>query len=127
MTFRPWPALAAPLAVAAATLLAWGLLDAEAALAVLALGAAGLVAFHLWNQHLVRRWASGSLDAPVPEGTGSWREVFTAIHKRVRMRAAYQRDLRVPQPPRQQRGRRDRERCGERRPGAKRHRGAAIR
>ncbi|HVJ73129.1 MAG TPA: phosphate regulon sensor histidine kinase PhoR [Casimicrobiaceae bacterium] len=95
MTFRPWPALAAPLAVAAATLLAWGLLDAEAALAVLALGAAGLVAFHLWNQHLVRRWASGSLDAPVPEGTGSWREVFTAIHKRVRMRAAYQRDLRL--------------------------------
>ena len=95
MTFRPWPALAAPLAVAAATLLAWGLLDAEAALAVLVLGAAGLVAFHLWNQHLVRRWASGSLDAPVPEGTGSWREVFTAIHKRVRMRAAYQRDLRL--------------------------------
>ena len=95
MTFRPWPALAAPLAVAGATLLAWGVFDAEAALGVLAVGACGIVGFHLWNQHLVRQWASGSLDAPVPEGSGSWRDVFTAIHKRVRMRAAYQRDLRL--------------------------------
>jgi two-component system phosphate regulon sensor histidine kinase PhoR len=94
MRFRPGPALAAPLAVAAATALAWALVDAESALLVLSIGAGAIVAFHLWNQHLVRRWASGSLDAPVPEGIGSWREVFTAIHRRVRMRAAYQRDLR---------------------------------
>ena len=94
MTFRPWPALAAPLAVAGATLAAWGLFDAEAALAVLAIGAAAIVAFHLYFQALVHDWASGPMDAPVPEGRGSWRDVFTAIHKRVRMRIAHQRDLR---------------------------------
>jgi len=94
MTFQPWPALAAPLAVAAATLLSWALWSAEAALLVLALGAGGIVAFHVWNQALVRGWALGPLDAPVPEGRGSWRDVFTAIHKRVRARLAHQRDLR---------------------------------
>ena len=59
-----------------------------------ALGAAGLVAFHLWNQHLVRRWASGSLDAPVPEGTGSGARC-SPRSTADRMRAAYQRDLRL--------------------------------
>ena len=95
MSFRAWPALVAPLAVAVVTLVAWVVFGAVAALAVLALGAGAIVAFHLWNQHLVRRWASGPLDSPVPEGSGSWREVFTAIHQRVRLRAAYQRDLRL--------------------------------
>jgi two-component system phosphate regulon sensor histidine kinase PhoR len=94
MTFRPWPALAAPLAVALATLLAWAVWSAEAALLVLALGAGGIVAFHMLNQSVVRGWAVGPLDAPVPEGRGSWRDVFTAIHKRVRARLAHQRDLR---------------------------------
>jgi len=94
MRFRPWPALAAPLAVALATLVAWGLWSAEVALGVLALGAGGIVAFHLWNQALVRQWAQGPLDAPVPEGRGSWRDVLTAIHRRVQARLAHQRDLR---------------------------------
>lgn len=94
MKFQPWPALAAPLAVALATLVAWGAWSAEVALGVLALGAGGIVAFHLWNQALVRHWASGPLAAPVPEGRGSWRDVFTAIHKRVQARLAHQRDLR---------------------------------
>ena len=94
MKFRVWPALAAPLAVALATLLAWGLWSAEAALLVLALGAGGIIAFHLWHQALVRGWALGPLDAAVPEGRGSWGDVFTAIHKRVRTRMAHQRDLR---------------------------------
>ncbi|MEO8486977.1 MAG: phosphate regulon sensor histidine kinase PhoR [Betaproteobacteria bacterium] len=93
MMFRPGPALIAPLAAAAATLVAWALFDAEVALAVLALGAATIVGFHVWNQALARRWATGPREAPVPEGYGSWRDVFTAIHRRVRIRAAHQRDL----------------------------------
>lgn len=94
MRLRPWPALGAPLAVAAATLATWALAGPDLALAVLAAGAAAIVGFHLWHQRLVRDWASSPLEAPVPEGRGSWRDVFTAIHRRVRMRQAHQRDLR---------------------------------
>jgi len=95
MTTGPAAALGAPLAVAAVTAVAWGFFGPAAALAVLSILAAAIVAFHLWNQHLVRRWASGSLDAPVPEGRGSWRGVFTALHRRMRTREEYQRDLRL--------------------------------
>ena len=94
MRLRPWPALGAPLAVAAATLATWALAGPDLALAVLAAGAAAIVGFHLWHQQLVRDWASSPLEGPVPEGRGSWRDVFTAIHRRVRMRQAHQRDLR---------------------------------
>ena len=94
MRLRPGPALAAPLAAAVATLAAWALAGPVAALAVLAAGASAIVGFHLWHQQLVRDWASSSLEGPVPEGRGSWRDVFTAIHRRVRMRQAHQRDLR---------------------------------
>ena len=95
MTPGSGSAFTAPLAAAAATLAAWALAGTGAALAVLAVLAGAIVAFHLWNQHLVRRWAFGSLDAPVPEGRGSWRGVFTAIHRRMRLRAQHQRDLRL--------------------------------
>lgn len=95
MTAGPAAALGAPLAIATVTALTWGFFGPAAALVVLSVLAAAIVAFHLWNQHLVRRWASGSLDAPVPEGLGSWREVLTAIHRRMRMREEYQRDLRL--------------------------------
>ncbi|MCC6380755.1 MAG: phosphate regulon sensor histidine kinase PhoR [Burkholderiales bacterium] len=95
MTAGPAAALGAPLAIATVTALAWGFFGPAAALVVLSILAAAIVAFHLWNQHQVRRWASGSLDAPVPEGRGSWREVFTALHRRMRTREEYQRDLRL--------------------------------
>jgi len=94
MRFRPWPALAGPMTAALATLAAWAVAGPVVALAVLAASAAAIIAFHLWHQHLVRTWASASLEAPVPEGRGSWRDVFTVIHQRVRTRLAYQRDLR---------------------------------
>jgi len=95
MTTGAGSSLGAPLAVAAATAVAWWVVGPAAALAVLSVLAAAIVAFHLWNQRLVRRWASGSLDAPVPEGLGSWREVFNAIHRRMRTREQVQRDLRL--------------------------------
>ena len=94
MRFRALPALAPPLAVAVATLASWAIAGPVVALAVLAIGAGAIIAFHLWHQHLVRAWASASLDAPVPEGRGSWRDVFTVIHQRVRSRIAHQRELR---------------------------------
>jgi two-component system phosphate regulon sensor histidine kinase PhoR len=93
MTLPPAASLVAPAVVAVATLAAWGAAGTGVALAVLALGAAAVVAFHLYHQGLVEAWARGSLNAPVPEGHGSWGRVFTAIHQRVRTRVLYQRDL----------------------------------
>jgi two-component system phosphate regulon sensor histidine kinase PhoR len=60
---------------------------------VCALGAASLIAFHLYHLQRLYDWASDPLDAPVPVGRGSWTPVFAAIYKRVRTHRAYQRDL----------------------------------
>ena len=54
---------------------------------------AAIVAFHLWHLDQLARWAEAPLETPVPEGRGSWRIAFTALHRRVRARTAYQRDL----------------------------------
>ncbi len=88
-----WGAVVAPLAIAVATLLAWFAFGTGAALATLAIGAAGVIAFHFWHIDKVARWASGPLDATVPEGRGSWRPVFAALYRRTRMRAAVEREL----------------------------------
>ncbi|MFO1282857.1 MAG: phosphate regulon sensor histidine kinase PhoR [Burkholderiales bacterium] len=87
-------ALVAPVAIGVATVASWLVAGAESALVVLSTLAVVLVAFHLRHQALVRRWAEGPLDAPVPEARGSWRPVFDAIHRRVRSRAEHQRELR---------------------------------
>ncbi len=87
--------LAAPVAVAVLTGLTWLASGPNPALVVLSIGAAGLVAFHLRHQLLVHRWAKGPLDAPVPEGRGSWTGTMDAIHRRVKLRSAYQRDLKL--------------------------------
>ena len=84
----------APAVLAVATLLVWAIAGSGAALAVLALGAAAIVGFHLYYLQVMTDWASGPLDAPVPEGRGAWAPLFAAMYKRVRMRVAYQRDLR---------------------------------
>ncbi len=55
--------------------------------------AAAIVVFHLWQLDLLARWAEGPLDAPVPEGRGSWRQPFTGLYRRVRTRVAVQRGL----------------------------------
>jgi len=87
--------LVAPAMVAAATLLAWFAAGADWALAVLALGAAGIVGFHLYHLQLLSDWASGPLDGPVPSGRGVWEPTFAAIYRRVRARLARQRDLKL--------------------------------
>ena len=86
--------LVAPAIVALATLVAWAIAGTGWALAILAIGAAAAIAFHLYHLQLLSEWASGPLDGPVPVGRGSWAPTFGAIYRQVRTRAAYQRDLR---------------------------------
>jgi two-component system phosphate regulon sensor histidine kinase PhoR len=86
--------LVAPGLVALVTAAAYVVAGPGWALAVLAVAAAALVGFHLYHLQLVIDWAAGPLDAKVPLGSGEWVDAFAAIHRRVRLRAAYQRDLR---------------------------------
>jgi two-component system phosphate regulon sensor histidine kinase PhoR len=86
--------LVAPASVAVATLLVLAAAGPYWALGVLAAGALGIVAFHLHHIQLVTDWADGASDDPVPQGRGTWADTFSAIHRRVKMRRAHQRDLR---------------------------------
>jgi len=74
-------------------LLVWAIAGPAWALAALIVAGAGILAFHLRHLSLLTAWAAGPLDAAVPEGRGTWGPVFSAIYRRVRTRAAYQRDL----------------------------------
>ena len=87
--------LVLPAVLTAATLVVLAVAGAGWALAVLAAGALALVVYHLVNIQRVLDWARGPLDADAPDGTGIWADVFSAIHRRVRTRQAYQRDLRT--------------------------------
>ena len=73
--------------------LTWIAFGAPWAIGVLVGGGGGIVAFHLWHLDQLARWAVAPLDRPVPEGRGTWRIAFSALHRRVRTRTAYQRDL----------------------------------
>ena len=84
--------LVLPATVAGLTTLAWTVLGPEWALLVLAVGAGGIIAFHLWQIDRLARWAAGSLETAVPEGRGSWRIAFAAIYRRVRSRRAFERE-----------------------------------
>ena len=86
-------AIVAPLAVAAAALVAGLLLGSLWAAGALAVGGGAIIGFHLWHLNSLARWAAGPLEAPVPEGSGVWRAVFSALYRRVRVRSAHQRDL----------------------------------
>jgi len=74
-------------------LLVWAIAGPGWALAALIAAGTAILAFHLWHLSLLTTWAAGPLDAPVPEGRGTWGPVFSAIYRRVRTRIAYQRDL----------------------------------
>jgi two-component system phosphate regulon sensor histidine kinase PhoR len=86
-------AIVAPGSVAAVTLLAWAAEGPRFALGVLAAGALAILVRHLYYLDLLTRWAAGPLDAPVPEARGVWADVFTAMYRRTRIRAAMQREL----------------------------------
>ena len=68
---------------------------AAAACAVVATGAIVVLGWHLFQLHRLLRWAAGPIEAQVPEGRGIWGRVFTAIYRRLRLRSARQRDLRL--------------------------------
>ena len=85
--------LIAPAIVAFATLVVWAAFGPRIALAVLGAGAAAIIGFHLWHMQLATDWAAGPLDAQVPDGRDGWAELFSALHRRTRMRRAMQRDL----------------------------------
>jgi two-component system phosphate regulon sensor histidine kinase PhoR len=87
-------ALIAPAIVVAVTLVAWLIVGSGTALVALAIGAAAVVGFHVRHLQLIGDWASGGLDDEVPEGRGAWAQPFAAIYRRVRVRSAYERDLR---------------------------------
>ena len=86
-------AIVAPGIVAAITLLAWSVEGPRFALGLLAAGALAIVVRHLYHLDLLTRWAAGPLDAPVPEARGVWADVFTAMYRRTRLRAAMEREL----------------------------------
>jgi two-component system, OmpR family, phosphate regulon sensor histidine kinase PhoR len=86
-------ALLGPLMVAALAGIVWALFGAVPALVVLGLGWGAILVSHARNLDRLTHWAGANLDTPVPEGSGAWRAPFTALYRRVRTRAAYQRDL----------------------------------
>ena len=87
--------LAAVALVALAALIAGLSGGAGAACAVVAIGAIVVVGWHLLHLDRLLRWAAGPIDAQVPEGRGAWGRVFTALYRRMRLRSARQRDLRL--------------------------------
>jgi two-component system, OmpR family, phosphate regulon sensor histidine kinase PhoR len=87
--------LVAPVVVAVLTGLAWFFAGTGAALAVLAVGALAIIGWHLAQLSGLVRWAAGPFEAPVPEGRGTWGLAYAALYRRVRVRSARQRDLRL--------------------------------
>ena len=86
-------ALLVPAGSLVIVLVVWAIAGPVWALAALIAAGAAILAFHLRHLSLLTAWAAGPLDAAVPEGRGTWGPVFSAIYRRVRTRAAYQRDL----------------------------------
>ena len=87
--------LIAPLAVAVIALTAWPLAGAVAALAVFGAGMLGVAAWHLIQLDALTRWAGTALGEAVPEGRGTWAIAYAALYRRLRLRSARQRDLRL--------------------------------
>ncbi len=87
--------LIAPLAVAVVALTAWPLAGAVAALAVFGAGMLGVAAWHLIQLDALTRWAGTALEKAVPEGRGTWAIAYAALYRRLRLRSARQRDLRL--------------------------------
>jgi two-component system phosphate regulon sensor histidine kinase PhoR len=87
--------LVIPGMVAVLTGLGWLLGGVGAAFAVLAVGALAVIGWHLLQLAGLVRWAAGPFETPVPEGRGTWALAYAALYRRVRLRNARQRDLRL--------------------------------
>jgi two-component system phosphate regulon sensor histidine kinase PhoR len=91
----PLPGVVAPAVVLAAALPVALLLGPWWGFGVVAAGLFAIIVHHLWHLGKLAAWATADIDAPVPHGRGAWEAVFTGLHRRVRLRAARQRDLSV--------------------------------
>jgi len=87
--------LAAPLLVVVLSSLMWLERGPGAACVVMVVGFLAIVAWHLWQLQKLTQWAAGPIDSQVPEGRGIWALAYTALYRRVRLRSARQRDLRL--------------------------------
>lgn len=87
--------LLAPVLVALLAGFAAAISGVTAALAVIGVGALAIIGWHVWQLDQLSRWASGPIDASVPEGRGAWAIAYAALYHRVRLRSARQRDLRL--------------------------------
>src|SRR5438552_16996183 len=85
----------APVMVAALALAAYWIEGMTAALAAVAVGALAIIVWNLLQLDALTRWASGPIEVPVPEGRGTWAVAYAALYRRVRLRSARQRDLRL--------------------------------
>src|SRR5258706_14110164 len=86
-------ALVAPAAVAALAGIVWAIAGATGAIIVLVVGWGALLVYHARNLDRLTRWAGTTPELPVPESKGPWQAAFSALYRRARTRAAYQRDL----------------------------------
>jgi two-component system, OmpR family, phosphate regulon sensor histidine kinase PhoR len=87
--------LLAPGIVAAVTLVVWLITGSGVALLVVALGASAIIGVHLWHLQRLGAWAANAApEGDVPEARGAWGTLFAALHRRIRVRIAYERDLR---------------------------------
>ncbi len=68
----------------AASLVAWATLGRVWSLAVAGIGLALLLLRHLSNLQALVDWLKNPQSLPVPEGTGAWERVFTALYRFVR-------------------------------------------
>ncbi len=87
--------LVAPAVVALLALIAGLIGGLGVACAALAIGAIAIVGRHLKELDRLLRWAAGAVDGQVPEGRGAWGLAYAALYRRVRLRSARQRDLRL--------------------------------
>jgi hypothetical protein len=51
-------------------------------LAIVAIGAAAIIGYHVHHLMQFERWAAGPIAGVVPEGRGAWRVAFSALHRR---------------------------------------------
>jgi two-component system phosphate regulon sensor histidine kinase PhoR len=80
-------------AVSAAGLLTWALLDPVWGLGVVCLGLALLLLSHTANLAALADWLHDPLVRPVPQGSGAWDEVLAGLYHFVRARIKYERQL----------------------------------
>ncbi|MGB8338282.1 MAG: phosphate regulon sensor histidine kinase PhoR [Burkholderiales bacterium] len=85
--------LTAPGLLALVVAILWWLVSETAALCLLGIGAALILAYHIYHLAQFNQWANSGLEAAVPEAGGVWDTAFSALYRRVKERRSQQRDL----------------------------------